>query len=73
MILPTKHISIDDCLITKGAQVLQTLSRPQSVSHLWETNKKTIGSYERFSLTLAFLYTIDAIKFSDELIKRCTP
>lgn len=72
MILPTKHISIDDCILSKGAQILQTLSRPQSVSHLWEKNKETIGSYEKFSLTIAFLYTIGAIKFSDGLIERYT-
>ncbi len=73
MILPTKHISIDDCILTKGSQVLQTLSRPQSPSYLWDKHKETIGSYEKFSLTIAFLYTIDTIKFSsDGLIERCT-
>lgn len=71
MILPTKHISIDDCILTKGAQVLKTLSRPQSPSYLWEKHKETIGSYEKFSLTISFLYTIDAIRISsDGLIER---
>lgn len=70
MILPTKHLSVDDSILGKGASILRTLSKPQSVSRLWEKNKKTIGSYELFSITLAFLYSIDAIEFNEGLIMR---
>ena len=36
MILPSKHLSQDRALLTVGAAILQNLSRPATVSALWE-------------------------------------
>ncbi len=72
MILPTKHISIENSLIVVGAQVLNCLRRPQTVSNLWDKVRSLsgIGTFERFSLILDLLYMMGAIIFEDGLIRR---
>jgi hypothetical protein len=62
MILPTKGISQERCLLTIGAEVLALLERPDTPSGVWEGIKlRHAGSRERvsfdwFTLALAFLY-----------------
>ena len=72
MILPTKHLDIDDSLFGGGAVLLQELKHPITVSSLWFklSNDSRIGNYYRFSMILVFLFALGAIEFSDNLIRR---
>jgi hypothetical protein len=72
MILPTKHISADYSLVGVGALLLRHLKRPQTVTLLWSTvcEEPTVSNFDRFILTLDFLYTIGAIELEDNLLRR---
>lgn len=72
MILPTKHISTQQALIGTGALILQELSRPISVSKLWENvrSQSAVDTYERFVLTLDMLYIIGIITIEKNKIRR---
>jgi hypothetical protein len=70
MLLPTKGISFDRALLTIGADILEALTAPTSVSGLWErftSARKANPSSERvtfdwFSLALASLYAVGAVE-----------
>ena len=72
MILPTKHIDVSRSLIGLGAEVLRNIDRPQTVSTLWNRSMtiKFMGTFETFTLTLDFLYTIGVIEIEDNFIIR---
>jgi hypothetical protein len=72
MILPTKHISTRHSLLGLGATVLKHLGAPNTVTGLWDKIKEfpEIGTYKRFILALDLLYTINAIDYSDGLLRR---
>lgn len=72
MILPTKHIELKRSLLGIGAVILERLDRPRSVTSLWEDISKfpDIGTFERFSLSLDFLFMIGAVDFHEGLLKR---
>jgi len=72
MILPSKHITANQCLIGAGAIVLQELHSPISVSTLWENVRQvpSIGNFERFILTLVMLHIIGAIELDNNMIRR---
>jgi len=74
MILPTKHIDTKRSLIWLGGLILQRLMKPQTVTSLWEDLRSypEVGTFERFSLALDFLYTIGTIEFQEHLLRRCT-
>ena len=40
MILPTKHIRPDRCLIGLGGEVIGTLERPMTMSKLWDAIRR---------------------------------
>lgn len=63
MILPDKNIKLEYSLLNCGAIVLDEISEPQTVSLLWDKSKnhETLANYEKFLLTLDFLYLIDTI------------
>lgn len=72
MILPTKHIDGDRCLLGVGALILTILRRPKTVSALWEAVKRLNGSttFETFSLTLTFLFSVGLIEEENGVMKR---
>ena len=78
MILPSKHLSQDRALLTVGAAILQNLSRPATVSALWEKmprstkDKKTSPPlrYDAFVLSLDLLFLIGAVELRDGLLVR---
>lgn len=72
MILPTKHITVDDSLIGLGALLLSHLDQPATVSVLWQEVRETpqIATFERFTLTLDLLYLMNAIEYRDGNILR---
>lgn len=70
MLLPTKGISFDRALITVGADILDVLVAPTSISGLWErftSARRGNPAAERitfdwFSLALASLFAIGAVE-----------
>lgn len=72
MILPDKNIKLEYSLLNCGAIVLKELSDPQTISALWDKikdNKFFVG-YEKYILTLDFLFIIGGIKLEDGMIWR---
>lgn len=73
MILPDKNISLKYSLLNCGKLVLENLANPTTVSGMWSS----IGKYEEFTsfdkyiLTLDFLYMINAIDLRNGLLVRC--
>ena len=72
MILPTKHLPIQESFLGAGTIVLEELKRPITVARLWHKlrGKNEIGGYSRFTLILAFLYSVDAIEYNENLLRR---
>jgi hypothetical protein len=60
-----------------GAQILADLTRPQTVSQLWEHSRRSQDydsprrlTWQRFILALDLLYAVNAVTMSDGLIER---
>lgn len=72
MILPDKHLPAERSLVSLGAVVLKQLRQPRSVSALWESVRHApgIATFHHFTLAVAFLYTIGAVEFMDDLLTR---
>lgn len=72
MILPDKNIKMEYSLLNCGAIVLFCLSEPKTISLLWDAVRTTeqLINYERFILTLDFLFTISAISIEEGFIVR---
>jgi hypothetical protein len=70
MILPDKHVNLDQSFLGQGAALLEKLTRPLTVSGLWERSKAPTesGNFERFILTLDFLFAIGALDIRDDLL-----
>lgn len=72
MILPTKYVSTNECLLSAGAIILQHIREPTMLSALWEKIKSqpSIQTYERFVLALDMLYILKLIDINDSLLMR---
>jgi len=72
MILPTKHITVENSLLGVGALLLEKLSRPLSISTLWKRVREfsEIATFERFTLALDLLCMIGAIEFDKNKLRR---
>lgn len=72
MILPTKHLPPNQCLLGLGALIVSKLRAPKTVSALWNDVKEIpeIGTFERFTLTLDLLYLIDAVRLENGFLSR---
>ena len=81
MILPTKHIRPERALIGVGAEMLDLLTRPMTVSSLWAEvrGRRTLHTphaptdYEWFVLALDLLYLMGAVDFERGLVRRTAP
>lgn len=73
MILPDKNIKLEYSLLNCGALVLESLEVPLTISALWGKLKdqKVFVGYEKFILTIDFLYMINGIENENGLIRRC--
>lgn len=73
MILPDKNIKLEYSLLNCGAIILEEIFEPQTLSLLWDKvkNHEALVNYEKFLLTLDYLYLINAITIRDGLIVRC--
>lgn len=75
MILPTKHLPPERCLMGVGAEIIVQLDRPQTVSELWVRVSRAyegdwVPSFEWFVLSLSWLYAIRAVSYTDQLLSR---
>lgn len=76
MILPTKHIRPERALLAIGADILACLSRPMTVSRVWddvcERRGNSIGvapiNYDWFILALDLLFMLRAVTFENGLL-----
>jgi ABC-3C biological conflict system middle component len=72
MLLPTKGVSAERAIITVGADVLEHLQTPKSVTALWEqyTAHEPEGddldhiTFDWFSLALASLFAINLVEWT---------
>ena len=75
MILPTKHILVQNSILGAGATILRHLDQPKTVAALWERVRETpeLGFYWRFVLVLDFLFAIGVVDLEDGIIVRLKP
>jgi hypothetical protein len=74
MILPKKHLPIDECVLGFGAYLLQHLSKPMAIDSLWKVYlgefEKSIYStkfsFDQFIIVIDFLYAIEAITINEK-------
>jgi hypothetical protein len=78
MILPTKHVRADRALIGVGAEALDILKQPMTMSRLWDEmrGRRSLHSpnapidYQWFILSLDLLFMIGAVDFDRGLVRR---
>ena len=78
MILQTKHVRPDRALIGVGAEVLDILKRPMTMSRLWDEmrGRRSLHApnapidYQWFVLSLDLLFMIGAVEFYRGVIRR---
>lgn len=71
MILPDKNITLHYSIIGAGTKILMELNISQTISSLWEKvrNYDEINTFEKFVLTLDFLYTMGLIELEKGIIR----
>lgn len=75
MILPTKRITQERCLLGIGAEVISLLDEPKTVSRVWDDFKRLRSSdaavtYDWFVLALDLLYMIGIIRLNKGVIEK---
>ena len=76
MVLPTKRLPEDRALLAVGADVVEMLRRPLTVSKLWEginrrrTTRNTPLPFDWFILTLSFLFAVGVIDLREGRLSR---
>lgn len=71
MILPNKHLTLEQSLLGVGAVVLGRLNAPVTVSELWEeVAAEGVKTFDQFALALSLLFTVGAIDRQDGRIVR---
>lgn len=72
MIYPNKTIELKYTLLGVGSLIVTELNTPQTVSSLWDRirTREEIGTFEKYVLTLDFLYLIGLVKMDDGIIRR---
>jgi hypothetical protein len=75
MILPDKHIDLSHSLLGAGAVLLAQMTRPMTVSAMWDAVRSApeVRAYGRFVLALDLLYTVGALEFGDGLLTKRRP
>jgi hypothetical protein len=76
MILPTKHVRPDRALIGVGAEVLDLLRGPMTMSRLWDEvrGRRSLHApnapitYQWFVLSLDLLFTVGAVDLDRGLV-----
>lgn len=74
MILPKKHLGIEESLWGFGAFLLEQMKKPMSVDDLWKYYKECYSksdysvrfSFDQFIMTLDYLCIIGAVKLDEK-------
>ena len=71
MILPTKHVSLQNSYLGAGMTLLRALDRPQTVMQLWKSvcRNSNIANAQRFYKVLDLLYMMGVISYSKSKIQ----
>lgn len=72
MILPTKHIKLQNCILNLGSVLLNNITGRQTVTLLWDKARELpeVKTFERFTLGLDLLFTLGLIEFKEGIIVR---
>ena len=78
MILPTKHLAPERALITVGAELLEILREPKTVSRTWDELRALRHSrwphgktrFDWFVLALDLLFLLGTIRLEEGLLVR---
>ena len=76
MILPAKHLLPDRSLVGIGADILQVLSEPKTVSETWTSVRDrriqsgTPITFDWFVLAISWLYAISGVELTEGLLHR---
>ena len=72
MILPDKHVDLPHSLLGAGAELLAHVTRPMTVSALWDAVRSApeIRAFGRFLLALDLLYAVGALDLRDGLLMK---
>ena len=72
MIKPDKNIKLSYSLIGVGALVLTQIATPMTISSFWQKIRhyEEIANFEKFVLTLDFLFMCNLVKFENGLLVR---
>ena len=81
MILPTKHIRPERALLTVGADILEHLQEPMTVSRAWDEVRRQRGeavgsapiNYDWFILALDLLFIVKAVRFENGVLRKGSP
>lgn len=65
MILPSKHIKLANSLLNLGAILLNNLDEKYTVTLLWDRTRglPEVKTFERFTLGLDLLFTLNLVEF----------
>jgi len=71
MIYPNKTMELKYTLLGVGSLIIAELGTPQTTSSLWESirTREEIGTFEKYVLTLDFLYLLGLVKMDDGVIR----
>ena len=80
MILPTKHIRAERALIGVGAEILETLREPMTVSRLWDEVRRSRSiafphapiDYNWFILALDLLFAMGTVETKRGILHKAT-
>jgi len=72
MILPTKHIKLQNCMLNLGSILLNNITGKQTITLLWDKTKELpeVKTFERFTLGLDLLFMLGLIDFKEGIIVR---
>ena len=73
MILPNKHIYLEQSMIVIGAKILKYIStNGKNVSELWQIVKENneLKSFDQYTLGLSFLFMIGIISYNENIIRK---
>lgn len=72
MILPTKHLPLERTLLAAGAELLEILEHPTTVSGLWDRVRQTVAfpSFDHLVLALDVLFALGLVELVDGRLQR---
>ncbi len=72
MIIPDKNIRLQNSLLGMGAIILSEIKGTETISSLWEKSKtkKEINSFEKFILTIDFLFMLELIELKRGVVEK---